>query len=248
MPSTRSRVVASAATVIATSGSIAQPPVKWSETDDRAEAEILDPADLVPPAGTGRLSAGIETVKRNGRCVGDLVLPECVRRAAGDSRLPRLGRRRWSGSRILDIRRRSAAPSRFRLTRLGLRPYRDRRPRPTADYRRRPHDGGVLRLPHVRRRASEKLFAGDLFVYSPTPHSTALVDFAREMAEDAFAPHFPPDAQHHLAGPGVRRRAGRAEADLHQPPAQQGTRPRASWPTSASIPSTPTSTCPGCAR
>ncbi|MEV4626255.1 hypothetical protein AB0J90_08185 [Micromonospora sp. NPDC049523] len=49
-----------------------------------------------------------------------------------------------------------------------------------------------------RRR---KLFGGDLFVYSPTPHSMALVAFAREMAESAFAPHFPPDAQHHLSGP-----------------------------------------------
>ncbi|GAB3152370.1 hypothetical protein GCM10027290_42940 [Micromonospora sonneratiae] len=48
-----------------------------------------------------------------------------------------------------------------------------------------------------RRR---KLFGGDLFVYSPTPASKALVAFAREMAEAAFAPHFPPDAQHHLAG------------------------------------------------
>jgi hypothetical protein len=49
-----------------------------------------------------------------------------------------------------------------------------------------------------RRR---KLFGGDLFVYSPTPHSMALAAFAQEMAELAFTPHFPPDAQHHLAGP-----------------------------------------------
>jgi hypothetical protein len=47
----------------------------------------------------------------------------------------------------------------------------------------------------------ERIFQGDLFVYSPTPHSMALVAFAREMAEQAFAPHFPPDAQHQLAGP-----------------------------------------------
>jgi hypothetical protein len=53
-----------------------------------------------------------------------------------------------------------------------------------------------------RRR---RLFAGDLFVYSPTPHSTALVAFARELSERAFAPHFPPDAQHHLAGPDYVR-------------------------------------------
>jgi hypothetical protein len=46
----------------------------------------------------------------------------------------------------------------------------------------------------------EKLFAGDLFVYSPRPAATALVEFARQMTEEAFAPHFPPDAQHHLTG------------------------------------------------
>lgn len=46
----------------------------------------------------------------------------------------------------------------------------------------------------------QKLFGGDLFVYSPTPRSLELVAFAREMAEAAFTPHFPPDAQHHLPG------------------------------------------------
>nr|MDT0658351.1 hypothetical protein [Micromonospora sp. DSM 115978] len=48
-----------------------------------------------------------------------------------------------------------------------------------------------------RRR---KLFDGDLFVYSPTPHSAELAAFARRMAEQAFAPHHPPTAQHHLTG------------------------------------------------
>jgi len=48
------------------------------------------------------------------------------------------------------------------------------------------------------RRA--KLFGGDLFVYSPTPNSRALVEFAQKMSEEAFAPHFPPDAQHHMGG------------------------------------------------
>jgi hypothetical protein len=46
----------------------------------------------------------------------------------------------------------------------------------------------------------EKLFGGDLFVYSATPHSQELVGFARQMAEEALAPHFPPDAQHHMSG------------------------------------------------
>jgi hypothetical protein len=48
------------------------------------------------------------------------------------------------------------------------------------------------------RRA--RLFKGDLFVCSPTPHSLELVEFAREMSEEAFAPYHPPDAQHHLEG------------------------------------------------
>jgi hypothetical protein len=46
----------------------------------------------------------------------------------------------------------------------------------------------------------QRLFGGDLFVYSPTPCSRELVAFARELTEAAFAPYFPPDAQHHLTG------------------------------------------------
>lgn len=51
-------------------------------------------------------------------------------------------------------------------------------------------------MPDDERR--QKLFGGDLFVYSPTAHSLQLVAFAREMAETGLAPHFPPDAQHHM--------------------------------------------------
>lgn len=46
-----------------------------------------------------------------------------------------------------------------------------------------------------RRR---KLFEGDLFLYSATPHSLELIAFARQMAEEAFAPFVPTEAQHHL--------------------------------------------------
>ncbi len=46
------------------------------------------------------------------------------------------------------------------------------------------------------RRA--RLFAGDLFVYSPTAHSQELCAFARELAVEAFAPYPPPTAQHHM--------------------------------------------------
>ncbi len=44
----------------------------------------------------------------------------------------------------------------------------------------------------------EKLYAGDLFVYSPRPSLQALVDFAREMLEAAFAPHDPLTVQYDL--------------------------------------------------
>lgn len=46
-----------------------------------------------------------------------------------------------------------------------------------------------------RRR---RLYAGELFVYSPTRESQALVEFAREMLEQAFAPHQPETAQHSI--------------------------------------------------
>jgi hypothetical protein len=43
------------------------------------------------------------------------------------------------------------------------------------------------------------LYDGDLFVYSPSAHSQALCQLAREMAEEAFAPYTPDEAQHHMA-------------------------------------------------
>jgi len=42
------------------------------------------------------------------------------------------------------------------------------------------------------------LFAGDLFVYSPTPSTSALVAHAREMIEDAFGSRDPLTAQHEM--------------------------------------------------
>jgi len=44
----------------------------------------------------------------------------------------------------------------------------------------------------------ERLYAGQLFVFSPRPSTRALCDFAREMAEEAFRPLDPRDAQHSL--------------------------------------------------
>jgi hypothetical protein len=41
----------------------------------------------------------------------------------------------------------------------------------------------------------ERLYAGDLFVYSPVPETLELVEFARRMLVEAFAPHDPESAQ-----------------------------------------------------
>lgn len=48
----------------------------------------------------------------------------------------------------------------------------------------------------VTRR--ERLYRGDIYVYSPTDAGLALCQLAQQMSEDKFAPHFPPEAQHHL--------------------------------------------------
>jgi hypothetical protein len=43
------------------------------------------------------------------------------------------------------------------------------------------------------------LFQGDLFVYSATPSSRALCEFAQKLSEEAFAPHDPRKAQFEMA-------------------------------------------------
>ena len=42
------------------------------------------------------------------------------------------------------------------------------------------------------------LYAGDILVCSPKPSTLALIQFARELIEDAFAPHDPENAQYEL--------------------------------------------------
>jgi hypothetical protein len=51
-------------------------------------------------------------------------------------------------------------------------------------------------IPDDERRA--KIYAGQIFVYSPRPSSLAYCEFARKLAEEALAPHDPRDAQHRL--------------------------------------------------
>lgn len=45
----------------------------------------------------------------------------------------------------------------------------------------------------------QKLYEGDLFIYSPRPSTTALIDFAAELAREAFAPLDPETAQFEMA-------------------------------------------------
>ena len=66
-----------------------------------------------------------------------------------------------------------------------------------------------------RRR---RIYAGDLFVLSPTRASRALCDFAREMLEDTFAPHDPRQAQFHMpVEEFVERFAPVKPAFIHHP-------------------------------
>lgn len=52
---------------------------------------------------------------------------------------------------------------------------------------------------HLDERARrERLYRGDIFVYSPRPTAAALTDFARQLIEEAFAPLAPEQAQHRL--------------------------------------------------
>ena len=44
----------------------------------------------------------------------------------------------------------------------------------------------------------ERLYAGQIYVFSPTESGMALCNLAKEMCEKAFHPYSPPDAQHHL--------------------------------------------------
>ncbi|MBS0169874.1 MAG: hypothetical protein JSR62_05925 [Nitrospira sp.] len=48
----------------------------------------------------------------------------------------------------------------------------------------------------VRR---QRLFDGQLFVYSPRPSSLAFIEFAKKLIREAFAPHDPETAQYHMS-------------------------------------------------
>ncbi|MGH8277292.1 MAG: hypothetical protein ACRETH_11415, partial [Steroidobacteraceae bacterium] len=66
-----------------------------------------------------------------------------------------------------------------------------------------------------RRR---RLYEGQLFVYSPIPESLQLVDFARRMLAEAFAPHDPELAQFALPVDAYARLLGELKPRfIHHP-------------------------------
>lgn len=67
-----------------------------------------------------------------------------------------------------------------------------------------------------------RLYAGELLVYTPRPATRALCDFAREMIAEAFAPHEPVEAQHHMpVEEWVARFAPVKPAFIHHPRTRQ---------------------------
>ena len=72
-------------------------------------------------------------------------------------------------------------------------------------------------LTDERRR--HRLYAGDLFAFSPGESATRLCELARELSEAAFAPHDPQVAQESMPAGALRRDPRRAQADVHPSPA-----------------------------
>ena len=67
-------------------------------------------------------------------------------------------------------------------------------------------------------RRRERLYAGDLFVLTPSAAALALVARARELLEAAFAPHHPVEAQDHLPVAEYAAVLGRVKpAFIHDP-------------------------------
>src|SRR5260370_8673609 len=56
----------------------------------------------------------------------------------------------------------------------------------------------IIDAPISEEKKRELLYRGQLLVYSPTPSSLALVNFARKMVEAAFHPLDPQTAQFHM--------------------------------------------------
>ena len=67
-----------------------------------------------------------------------------------------------------------------------------------------------------------RLYAGDLFAFSPGNSATKLAELAQELSEAAFAPHDPEVAQDNMPPEQLRGDPRRAQAQVHPPPAREG--------------------------
>ena len=67
------------------------------------------------------------------------------------------------------------------------------------------------------------IYQGQLFVYSPSPSSLALCDFARELCNEAFAPWDPREAQFGMPAEQYAGILRSLEAEIHSSSRVQGT-------------------------
>ena len=70
----------------------------------------------------------------------------------------------------------------------------------------------------------ERLFAGELFTFSPGINSAGLCSLARDMAEEAFAPHDPPVAQDSMEAEDYAKILADLVTSLHGEAAKPGAR------------------------
>jgi hypothetical protein len=72
------------------------------------------------------------------------------------------------------------------------------------------------------RERRRRLYAGDVFVYSPRPSTVALSGFARQLTEEAFSPLDPQQAQDSLSVPRFIEIAGPLKPRfIHHPRTQE---------------------------
>ena len=64
----------------------------------------------------------------------------------------------------------------------------------------------------------DRLYAGDIFILSPTEGSRALIDLARRMLEEAFAPHDPQTIHERMTAEEVAGILGKLKPQfIHHP-------------------------------
>jgi hypothetical protein len=70
-----------------------------------------------------------------------------------------------------------------------------------------------------------RLYAGDIFVFSPTPASHELAYLGRAILAQAFAPNDPREIQRHLTPEETAAILTPAKAEVHPPPRMQALDP-----------------------